>query len=94
MLKIVTASQSTFHELPVQFTSDFLEETSVAPFLQQEEDASSSLCDPPSLPGGAIQVRNQGDYSEGDKTSQASFPLLYGSIPTCSDLGTDTGEDT
>ena len=50
------------------------------------------------MPGGANQVRNQGDYSESDKTgettSQADFALLYGSIPTCSELGTDTGENT
>ena len=69
VLRIVSTSHTEFPEL--QFTPGTSKETSVASFLQQKEDASSSLCDPSPLPEDTGQVRNLGAYSEGDKTGDA-----------------------
>ena len=96
-LEIFITSHTKFPEL--QRASETSKETSVASFLQPEEDTTSLLCDTPSLPGGVTQVRFLEDYSEGEKSGEGSshpgYPPHYGSIPpTCSEVGSERGEET
>ena len=78
--------------------SDISKEISVASFLQADDDAASSLCDGPSLPGGVNRVKFLADSSEGEKTgddsSQVGCPALYGEIPVGSQSGSEGGDET
>ena len=60
ILRIAGTSHAEFPEL--QPASDTSKEALVASFLQPEEHASSSSCDPPPLPGGTTQARILGEF--------------------------------
>ena len=93
---IVGMSTTELHGL--QHAPDVPDVTTKVSFLQPDEDASSSLCDPLPLPGGLTQDNNLGDHSEEDRTeeelSQTEYPPLYATIPTLSELGSERGEVT
>ena len=73
-------------------------ETSIAFFLQYDDDASSSTFDVPSLLDGVSKFRFLAESNELDKTgddsSQVSCPVFYGAIPGIPDSATDVGDET
>ena len=95
-LKISDTTQTQIRELVS--VPDVSRETSVASFLQYDDDASSSTFDVPSLPGGVSKVRfvkeSREQHKTGDDSSQVSCLVLYGAIPGIPDSETDVGDET
>ena len=95
-LSVAPQSQSGFPEL--QLAQNRSHDTSAVSFLQSDDEASSSVHEPPPLPGGAGHFTAPGDHSDTtqavDTTSQSEIPLLYVSIPFGTGSASETQEDS
>ena len=95
-LSVAPQSQSGFPEL--QLAQNRSHETSAVSFLQSDDEASSSVHEPPPLPGEAGHFTAPGDHSDTtqavDTTSQSEIPLLYASIPFGTGSTSETQEDS
>ena len=95
-LSVAPQSQSGFPEL--QLAQNRSHDTSAVSFLQSDDEASSSVHEPPPLPGGAGHFTAPGDHSDTtqavDTTSQSEIPLLYASIPFGTGSTSETQEDS
>ena len=95
-LSVAPQSQSGFPEL--QLAQNRSHDTSAVSFLQSDDEASSSVHEPPPLPGGAGHFTAPGDHSDTtqavDTTSQSEIPLLYASIPFGTGSASETQEDS
>ena len=95
-LSVAPQSQSGFPEL--QLAQNRSHDTSAVSFLQSDDEASSSVDEPPPLPGGAGHFTAPGDHSDTtqavDTTSQSEIPLLYASIPFGTGSASETQEDS
>ena len=95
-LSVAPLSQSGFPEL--QLAQNRSHDTSAVSFLQSDDEASSSVHEPPPLPGGAGHFTAPGDHSDTtqavDTTSQSEIPLLYASVPFGTGSESETQEDS
>ena len=95
-LSVAPQSQSGFPEL--QLAQNRSHDTSAVSFLQSDDEASSSVHEPPPLPGGAGHFTAPGDHSDTtqavDTTSQSEIPLLYASVPFGTGSASETQEDS
>ena len=95
-LSAAPQSQSGFPEL--QLAQNRSHDTSAVSFLQSDDEASSSVHEPPPLPDGAGHFTAPGDHSDTtqavDTTSQSEIPLLYASIPFGTGSASETQEDS
>ena len=95
-LSVAPQSQSGFPEL--QLAQNRSHDTSAVSFLQSDDKASSSVHEPPPLPGGAGHFTAPGDHSDTtqavDTTSQSEIPLLYASVPFGTGSASETQEDS
>ena len=95
-LSVAPQSQSGFPEL--QLAQNRSHDTSAVSFLQSDDEASSSVHEPPPLPGGAGHFTAPGDHSDTtqavDTTSQSEIPLLYASVPFGMGSASETQEDS
>ena len=95
-LSVAPQSQSGFPEL--QLAQNRSHDTSAVSFLQSDDEASSSVHEPPPLPGGTGHFTAPGDHSDTtqavDTTSQSEIPLLYASIPFGTGSTSETQEDS
>ena len=95
-LSVAPQSQSGFPEL--QLAQNRSHDTSAVSFLQSDDEASSSVHEPPPFPGGAGHFTAPGDHSDTtqdvDTTSQSEIPLLYASIPFGTGSTSETQEDS
>ena len=95
-LSVAPQSQSGFPEL--QLAQNCSHDTSAVSFLQSDDEASSSVHEPPPLPGGAGHFTAPGDRSDTtqavDTTSQSEIPLLYASVPFGTGSASETQEDS
>ena len=95
-LSVAPQSQSGFPEL--QLAQNRSHDTSAVSFLQSDDEASSSVHEPPPFPGGAGHFTAPGDHSDTtqavDTTSQSEIPLLYASIPFGTGSASETQEDS
>ena len=82
-LSVVPKAQADLPEL--QVNQDQTQELSEASFLQSEENASSSVNEPPPLPGRNERAKASGEHSDTNQTlesvSQSEIPALYGTNP-------------
>ena len=82
-LSVVPRTQADLPEL--QVNQDQTQEVSEASFLQSEENASSSVIEPPPLPGRNEQTKVSGEQSDTNQTlesaSHSEIPALYGTNP-------------
>ena len=82
-LSVVSKTQADLPEL--QVNQDQTQEVSEASFLQSEENASSSVIEPPPLPGRNEQTIVSGEHSDTKQTlesaSHSEIPALYGTNP-------------
>ena len=93
----VTPKMSTgFPEL--QVIQDQTEEMPEVSFLQSKGDASSSVMEPPPLPGGKNQVEDIGESSDvnqlSESVSQGECPPLYAINPFDSAQQSETGDES
>ena len=76
-LSVVPQPQTDLPEL--QLAQDQAHETPAVSYLQSDGEASSSVHEPPPLPGGAAQSKAPGDHSDNNQTvettSQSDYPL-------------------
>ena len=84
--------------LELHLASDVPHDSSRVSFLQSEGEASSSVCEPPPLPGGTTRDYNAEELSDaiqtGEGTSQTECPLLYSTTPFDNiELSSDGCED-
>ena len=95
-LTVAPISQADLPEL--QLATDMSHEMSGVSFLQSEGEATSSVNEPLPLPGGEIQPKVSGDYSDATQTeesvSQTDYRLLYATIPFCSRSGSEGGDES
>ena len=95
-LSVAPQSQSGFPEL--QLAQNCSHDTSAVSFLQSDDEASSSVHEPPPLPGGTGHFTAPGDHSDTtqavDTTSQSEIPLLYASVPFGTGSASETQEDS
>ena len=95
-LSVAPQSQSGFPEL--QLAQNRSHDTCAVSFLQSDDEASSSVHEPPPLPGGAGHFTAPGDHSDTtqavDTTSQSEIPLLYASVPFGTGSESETQEDS
>ena len=95
-LSVAPQSQSGFPEL--QLAQDHSHDTSAVSLPQSGDEASSSVHEPPPLPGGASHFTASGNHSDTtqavDTTSQSEIPLLYAGIPFGMGSATETQEDS
>ena len=95
-LSLAPQSQSGFPEL--QLAQNRSHDTSAVSFLQSDDEASSSVHEPPPLPGGAGHFTAPGDHSDNtqavDTTSQSEIPHLYASVPFGTGSASETQEDS
>ena len=95
-LTVAPRSQADFPEL--QLATDMSHEMSAVSFLQSQGEATSSVNEPPPLPGGEVQPKVSGDHSDatqtGESVSQTDCPLLYATIPFCSKSGSEGGDES
>ena len=98
-LSVVPKTQADLPEL--QVNQDQTQEVSEASFLQSEENASSSVIEPPPLPGRNERAKASGEHSDTNQTlesaSQSEIPALYGtnlfdSVPL-SERGGESGSE-
>ena len=95
-LSVAPQSQSRFPEL--QLAQNRSHDTSAVSFLQSDDEASSSVHEPPPLLGGAGHFTAPVDHSDTtqavDTTSQSEIPLLYASVPFGTGSASETQEDS
>ena len=95
-LSVAPQSQSGFPEL--QLAQNCSHDTSAVSFLQSDDEASSSVHEPPPLPGGTGHFTAPGDHSDTtqavDTTIQSEIPLLYASVPFGTGSASETQEDS
>ena len=95
---LTVAPRSQADLLELQLATDMSHEMSGVSILQSEGEASSSVNEPPQLPGGVLQPKVSGDYSDanqtGEKVSQSDCPLLYATLPFCSRSGSEGGDES
>ena len=95
-LSVAPQTQSGFPEL--QLAQIQTHETPAVSFLQTDEEASSSVHEPPPLPGGTGQFKTPGDHSDTnhtmETTSQSEIPLLYATIPFGAESASEGCEDS
>ena len=95
----LTVAPRSHTDLPeLQRTTDMSHEMSAVSFLQSEGEATSSVNEPPPLPGGEVQPKVSGDHSDatqtGESVSQTDCPLLYANILFCSRSGSEGGDES
>ena len=95
-LSVTPKMNTGFPEL--QVLQDQTQEMSEVPFLQSEGDASSSIIEPPPLPGRKDQVEDIGEFSDANQASenvsQAECPPLYAINPFDSTQQSETGGES
>ena len=95
-LSVAPRMNTGFPEL--QVLQDQTQEMSGVSFLQSEGDASSSIIEPPPLPGGKNRVEDIGESSDANLTSenisQAECPPLYAMNPFDSAQQSETGGES
>ena len=95
-LSVAPQSQSGFPEL--QLVQNRSHDISAVSFLQSDDEASSSVHEPPPLPGGAGRFTTPGDHSDTtqavDTTSQSEIPLLYAGVPFGTGSTSEAQEDS
>ena len=95
-LSVAPIMNTGFPEL--QVLQDQTQEMSGVSFLQSEGDASSSVIEPPPLPGGKDRVEDIGESSDANLTSenisQAECPPLYAMNPFDSAQQSETGDES
>ena len=82
-LSVVPRTQADLPEL--QVNQDRTQEVSETSFLQSEGNSSSSIIEPPPLPGRNDQTKVSGEYSDTNQTLESAghseIPALYGTNP-------------
>ena len=95
-LSVAPQTQPGFPEL--QLAQIQTHETPAVSFLQTDEEASSSVHEPPPLPGGTGQLKTPGDHSDTnhtmETTSQSEIPPLYATIPFGAESASEGCEDS
>ena len=95
-LSVAPQTQPGFPEL--QLAQIQTHETPAVSFLQTDEEASSSVHEPPPLPRGTGQLKTPGDHSDTnhtmETTSQSEIPPLYGTIPFGAESASEGCEDS